>query len=253
MLMVWHQILPFVIFGVTFITSILSGMAGGGGGFVITPFYIAIGLTPQQSVATGKLGALGLDAGAIAAFRGKIKAHKRFTLYLMATAAVVGAASSYFIRHIRNENLQLVMGAMNLVMVPFVFIRHHKLKSRRGHLVLRVLSVLAIVAVLLLQGIFSSGIGSLVNVFLILFFGFSALESALMKRQVSIALDVVVLAGLLGAGLINYKYGLIGMAGGLGGGFIGSRFALHEGERFARYALVVFMVASGVYLLATAG
>jgi uncharacterized membrane protein YfcA len=108
------------------------------------------------------------------------------------------------------------------------------------------------VAVLLLQGTFSSGIGSLVNVFLILFFGFSALEASLIKRQTSIALDVVVLAGLLGAGLINYKYGLIGMAGGITGGYIGSRFALHEGEKFARYALMLFMIVSGVWLVVTA-
>ena len=249
--MTWHDWLPYVVFAVTFVASILSGMAGGGGGFIITPFYVAIGLTPQQSIATGKLGALGLDAGAIAAFRGKIKQYRNFTFFLMLLAICVGFLSSYFIRNIKNENLQLVMGVMNLAMIPLLFIRHHRLKSRRKHYVLRSLSVLAIVAILLLQGTFSSGIGSLVNVFLILFFGFSVLEASLIKRQTSIALDVVVLAGLLGAGLINYKYGLIGMAGGGTGGYIGSRFALHEGERFARYALMVFMLVSGVWLIAS--
>ncbi|HET7528742.1 MAG TPA: sulfite exporter TauE/SafE family protein, partial [Candidatus Saccharimonadales bacterium] len=217
-----------------------------------TPFYIAIGLTPQQSIATGKLGALGLDAGAIAAFRGKIKQYRSFTFLLMIIAIVVGFVSSYFIRNIRNENLQLVMGVMNLVLVPLVLLRHHRLKSRKKHYLLQYLSLMVIVAVLLMQGVFSSGIGSLVNVFLILFFGFSALEASLIKRQTSIALDVVVLAGLLGSGLINYEWGLIGMAGGISGGYIGSRFALHEGERFARYALVVFMVASGLWLVLTA-
>jgi uncharacterized membrane protein YfcA len=170
----------------------------------------------------------------------------------MIIAIVVGFVSSYFIRNIRNENLQLVMGVMNLVLVPLVLLRHHRLKSRKKHYLLRSLSLMVIVAVLLMQGVFSSGIGSLVNVFLILFFGFSALEASLIKRQTSIALDVVVLAGLLGSGLINYEWGLIGMAGGISGGYIGSRFALHEGERFARYALVVFMVASGLWLVLTA-
>jgi uncharacterized membrane protein YfcA len=65
-------------------------------------------------------------------------------------------------------------------------------------------------------------------------------------------LDVVVLAGLLGSGLKNYKYGLIGMAGGLSGGYIGSKFALREGEKFARYALVVFMLVSGIWLITSA-
>src|SRR5258707_860291 len=124
MLMTWHELLPYVVFAVTFIASILSGMVGGGGGFIITPFYIGIGLTPQQSIATGKLGALGLDAGALAAFRGKIKANKRFTFYLIIASVLVGLVSSYFIRNLKNENLQVVMGVMNLVMVPFLFIKH---------------------------------------------------------------------------------------------------------------------------------
>ncbi len=250
--MTWHQLLPYVIFVVTFIASVLSGMAGGGGGFIITPFYIAIGLTPQQSIATGKLGALGLDAGAIAALRGKIKEYKNFTFLLILIAILVGFLSSYFIRNIKNENLQLVMGIMNLAMIPLMFIKHRGLKSRKGHYVFRTLGVLVIVTVLLLQGTFSSGIGSLVNVFLILLFGYSALEANLIKRQTSIALDVVVLAGLLGSGLINYKYGLIGLAGGLSGGYLGSKFALHEGEKFARYALVAFMLVSGIWLVAAA-
>lgn len=250
--MTWHEALPFVIFAVTFVASILSGMAGGGGGFIITPFYIAIGLTPQQSIATGKLGALGLDAGAIAAFRGKIKQYRNFTFLLMLLAIIIGFLSSYFIRNIKNENLQLVMGTMNLVMIPLLFIKHRGLKSRRKHYILRSFSIFLIVIILILQGTFSSGIGSLVNVMLILFFGFKVLEASLIKRQVSIALDVVVLAGLLGAGLINYKYGLIGMAGGATGGYMGSRFALHEGEKFARYTLIAFMLISGVWLIVTA-
>lgn len=250
--MTWHELLPYVVFTVTFVTSILSGMAGGGGGFIITPFLIAIGLTPQQSIATGKLGALGLDSGSIAAFRHRIITHKRLTLLLILISVVVGAISSFGIRHIGNQNLELTMGALNLAMIPLLFIKHHGLKSRRRHFVFQALGIVVIIGAMLLQGIFSSGIGSLINVFLIMFFGLSALETNLIKRKASLVSDMVVLAGLLGSGLINYKYGLIGMAAGLSGGYIGSKFALHEGEKFARYALVVFMVVSGIWLIASA-
>lgn len=250
--MTWHEWLPYVIFAVTFIASILSGMVGGGGGFIITPFLIAIGLTPQHAIATGKLGALGLDAGSIAAFRGKVVANKRFTLFLIFISILVGIASSYFIRHLQNQNLQLIMGILNLIMIPFVLIKHHKLKKRRLHYIFQSLGMLAIAGAKLLQGVFSSGVGSLVNVFLILFFGFSPLEANFIKRKASIVLDAVVLIGLLGSSLINYHYGLILMSAGLVGGFIGSRFAVKEGENFARYALVVFMLVSGVWLIASA-
>jgi len=227
-------------------------MAGGGGGFVITPFLIAIGLTPQQSVATGKLGALGLDAGSIAAFRRRSTKHKSLMLMLIIIAVAVGVISSYAIRHIGNQNLKLIMGVLNLTMVPLLFIKHHGLKSRRRHYLLQAIGLLIVVAVMLLQGIFSSGIGSLINVFLILFFGASALEANIIKRKESLVSDLVMVAGLVTSGLINYKYGLIGAAAGLSGGFIGSKFMLHEGERFARYALMMFMIISGVWLIATA-
>lgn len=250
--MTWHEFLPYVIFLVTFVASVLSGMAGGGGGFIITPFLIATGLTPLQSIATGKLGALGLDTGAIAAFRRQKFKHGRLLGLLIFTAIVLGAISGFTIRHIGNQNLQLIIGIMNLAMIPVLFIRHHALKSRRLNLVFQIFGYAAIVAAMLLQGIFSSGVGSLINVFLILFFGTTALQASFLKRKASLVGDMVIFLSLISTHLINYRFGLIIAAAGLSGGYMGSKFALHEGERFARYALMAFMLVSGVWLLASA-
>lgn len=250
--MSWHELLPFVVFAVTFITSVLSGMTGGGGGYIITPFMIAIGLTPQQSIATVKLWALGMDSGAITAYRNKGVRHKGLALFLMTAGLAVGFVSALAIRHLKNDNLQLAIGVLNLAMIPILFIKHHEIKSRSRHLLVQGFGLLAIITLMLLQGIFASGVGSLINVFLIAVFGISALETNLMKRRASLTSDIVSIGALIGASLINYKYGFIGMAGGLLGGYIGSKFALHEGEKFARYALMIFMVASGLWLVLTA-
>lgn len=251
--MTWHELLPFVVFAVTFGTSILSGMTGGGGGYVVSPFLIAIGLTPQQSVATVKLWALGIDSGSIMAFRHRKARNKRLALGLILIAIPVAIVTVFAIRHLKNDNLQLAMGALNLAMIPILFIRHHKVKSRRRHLALQGLGFTMIIGLMLLQGIFASGVGSLINVVLIAIFGISVLETNLIKRKSSLVSDFIVLGGLLGSGLINYEYGLIGVTGGLLGGYIGSKFMLREGERFARYALMAFMIVSGVWLIATAG
>ncbi len=250
--MTWHEFLPYFVFIVTFAASVLSGMSGGGGGFIITPFLIAIGLTPQQSIATGKLGALGLDSGALVAFRNLVVKHKSVAWILILMSVAVGAISSQAIKHIGNEHLKLIMGILNLVMIPLLFVKHHELKSRRRNFFFQSFGMVTILAVMLLQGIFSSGIGSLINVLLIAFFGISALESNVIKRRASLVSDIVVIAGLLGSGFLNYKFGLIGAAAGISGGFIGSKFALHEGERFARYALMLFMLTSGIWLISTA-
>jgi uncharacterized membrane protein YfcA len=248
----WHDFLPYLIFGVSLLSGALSGMVGGGGGFIITPFFIAIGLTPQQAIATAKLGGAGLDVGSIAAFRGRVKANQKLAMFLTAAAALIGIAAVYFIRHLQNHNLQQAMGTLILLMMPFILIKHHRLKGRKRHSVIQLIGIAALMGIMLLQGVFSSGIGSLENVILILTFGLTALQASLIKRQFSVVMDLIMIAGLAGSGLINFNYGFIALAGCLLGGFIGSRFAIKKGEKFARYALMALMLTSGIWLIATA-
>ncbi len=60
-----------VTFIVAFLSSIISGMSGGGGGFIMTPYYLLIGLSPQQIVAGASVASLGLGSSSLIAMRGK--------------------------------------------------------------------------------------------------------------------------------------------------------------------------------------
>lgn len=252
-LMSWHDLLPLAVFLVSFLATTFSGMAGGGGGFILTPFYILIGLTPQQTVATLKFSSFGLSAGAIGAFKEKIFDDKEFSLFIMGLSAVVGLAASFLVVNINNKTLQLLMGLLILAMVPFTFLKSRK-KVRAGQITkaMQVLGTVALVLVLFLQGIVGGGIGSLVSVIFVLLFGKTFIEANILKRKASLLLNTVIVIGLLSSGLINFKYGLFGMAGGFLGGYAGSHIALKKGDDFAKYALMVFMVVSGVYLIITA-
>jgi uncharacterized membrane protein YfcA len=75
---------------VTFLASVLSGMSGGGGSIILTPFYIFIGLTPQQAVATNKFGSFGVNAGSIWAFKARFLEHKKLSLVVIMIAVVPG-------------------------------------------------------------------------------------------------------------------------------------------------------------------
>jgi uncharacterized membrane protein YfcA len=79
--MVVHLWQVAVVFILTFGASIFSGMAGGGGGFIILPLLIALGLSPQQAVATMKLGAFGIGTGSVAAFRKKSFENRRLLIF----------------------------------------------------------------------------------------------------------------------------------------------------------------------------
>lgn len=250
--MTWHDLLPVAVFFVTFAASLMSGMAGGGGSFIITPFYIWIGLTPQQAVATGKFGGFGVTLGAVAAFKERMLQNKRLSLVVMGITTVVGLAASFLLQKINNSHLQVAIGAMMLIMVPVMLFKDSRLKKAHATKVTKTVGLTLLAIVLFVQGILSSGVGALTSAIFILFFGMTPLEANVMKRKTSLILTTVMPIALLATGLINFTYGLCGIAGGLCGGYLGSHVAIKKGENFARYALLVFMTFSGVWLVLSA-
>lgn len=58
-----------LIFLVAFVASVLSGIAGGGMGFVTTPFWLVLGMSPAQGGATGAFMATGMSISSVMAFR----------------------------------------------------------------------------------------------------------------------------------------------------------------------------------------
>lgn len=230
----------------------MSGMAGGGGSFLIMPFYILIGLTPQQAVATGKFGGFGLSIGAIAAFKRQMLDHKNLSLLAMGLALVAAVAGSILLPKVNNHHLQFFMGLLMLIMVPFVLVKNHRHKDKHASGLQRTSGGLVLAIVLFLQALLSSGVGALVSVIFMIFFGLGAVEASAMKRKTSLILTTVMPLALLGSGLINFTYGAAGIAGGLTGGYIGSRIAIKRGDEFTRYALMILVVISGVWLMVSA-
>lgn len=56
-------------FFVALISSFLSGVAGGGGAFVMSPYWLVSGLSPAQGATAGAFMAVGMSASSVAAFR----------------------------------------------------------------------------------------------------------------------------------------------------------------------------------------
>jgi len=240
------------VFLVTMLASAMSGMAGGGGSFIITPFYIWLGLTPQQAVATGKFGGFGLSVGAVAAFRERMLENKRLSLAVIGLTTVISVIATFILKSINNSHLQLFIGIAMLAMVPFMIFKNKRPKRGKVTSPMKAAGLALLTLILLVQGVLSSGVGSLTSAIFMLFFGMTPLEANVMKRKTSLVITTVMPLILLTSGLINFGYGLCGIAGGLAGGYMGSRIAVKKGDEFARAALLVFMTLSGIWLITTA-
>lgn len=241
------------VFFLTLGASTFSGMAGGGGGFIVLPIFIALGLSPQQAVATMKLGAFGVGSGAITAFRKKSFENRKLLACLMALAFIVSLFVPHIFRQLNSKTFQFILGAIILVLIPVILSEKRGLVQKSTSLTQKTVGSLLMVIVLFLQGVFSGGIGSLNNILLISFFGLTTLQANAMRRVITMALNTFVVIALVATThFIVYKLAVSGLFGGFIGGYIGSHFALKKGEKFAKYALAAFMLVSGIVLLATA-
>ncbi|HJQ09282.1 MAG TPA: sulfite exporter TauE/SafE family protein [Candidatus Saccharimonadales bacterium] len=231
--------------------SILSGISGGGG-FILTPYYIFIGLSPQQAVATGKVAGLGVAGGAFTAFKGKGLVHKRLLLPLIAITIGSSFLAAWLIPKVDAAIFQLIIGVLLIALIPTLFINKASLQpgARTGRWVFAGYAVYVVVS--FVQAMFGAGLAVLLTLNLMLLFGLGALEANATKRVAQSVQSVLMFVLLLLQGLVVVGHGIATFAGSFLGSHIGSKLAIKRGDKFVKIALVVTMAISGIALIMTA-
>lgn len=239
-----------VIFGiVSFLMSIISAIGGGGGGFITTPLAIFLGLTPQQAIATGKIGGLGVTLGSLKGLA-KAKIHRwNIVIPLMVLATIVGLSSPFVIKNLDNEVYRNLIGVVLICLIPVIWFRKIGTQEQNTKVWHRVLAVPLLVVTLFMQAIFSSGMGSLVVLVLMGLMGMKALEANITKRFSQVILNSLIVLGLLGSGLILWNVAIVLFIGNTVGGLIGSKIALKRGDEFVTKVFIILMLVSALGLI----
>lgn len=226
------------------LASILSGMAGGGGGLISAPFFILIGLPPQIAVATTKFGSLGLTLGSIAKFRKTEYVRKDYVIYLSILSIVAALIGSNLLLITNNAFIEKLVGLTMLIALPFIFIKDAGLVSSKPKNFQEVIGYVSYFIVLILQAAFGAGVGMLLTVVMINLLGFTALESSATRRIPGFLLASISLLVYIFSGVVYYSYGLAMLAGMLLGGYIGTHIAIKQGNKFVKivYAIIVAVI-----------
>ncbi len=236
-------------FIVVLFSSMLSGMSGGGGGFIMTPYFLLMGLTLQQTIAVGSVVGLGLSGGSLFAARGKNLVAKRLVWLLSAFAAVATVASVLVLPHIHGGMSNVLIGWFVLLAIPTIFINRRRFapgnRSRKALALGYALYTLLWFA----NGVFSAGFAALLFVPMLFCMGLTAVEANIAKRYGALAEAVVLFVALAPRGLILWNFAAASLAGAWVGGHVGTHVAIKKGERFARIALASVMAISGALLL----
>lgn len=182
--------------------------------------------------------------------RGRVS--KRTILAIMGLAFVIGLIALYIITSFESRWYQLTLGVIILAMIPVVVYKHIGTIPRTASSTTRAVGGIFLAISLFLQGAFSSGLGSLVNIVLMGMLGLTANEANLTKRWSQLILNTTIIFGVFRSGLIVWPVVAIGSAAAVSGGFIGGRIAITKGDRFAVSILLILMAASALVLIASA-
>lgn len=248
------EIWELVLFGtVGFVMSVFSGIAGAGAGFVTTPLLIFLGVSPAQAVSSGKFTGLAVAIGSLSGMgkaTGAVAMRRVVPVVLLALAA--GLVTPFIIKSLDSEFYRVALGVILLLMIPVVILKKVGLKPGHPKLWQKFAGGGLLSLALLLQGVFSGGLGSLVNVVLMGMLGMTALEANVTKRWSQLVLNTAIILGVVGSGLILWPVAAVGAAAALSGSFIGGSMAVRKGNAFIVHVMVALMFVSGIALITTA-
>ncbi|MDB5178868.1 MAG: rane protein of unknown function [Patescibacteria group bacterium] len=238
-------------FFVALFSSILSGISGGGGGFIMTPYFLLIGLSPLQNVAIGSVLGIGLSGSSLLVVRGRNLVSRRLLGPLVVITVVVTLLAMSVLPKVGAKSLTMMIGVLLLLLVPTLFV--NKAAFLPGARSPRMVTLGHVLYGILLFGnaLLSSGLAALLFLPLMFLMGLTALQANATKRVVGLVQAVLIFAILAPQGLIVWNHALAGLAGAWLGGHLGTHLAVKKGDRFVKAGLAVVMVLSGLALIFT--
>lgn len=247
--------------------SVLSGMAGGGSGFIISPFLMLMGIPPSFAVATAKMNEVGVNASSIMAMRAvrrrSMMTDTGYTVevttsnarypYLIPVLLSITLfniiLAAWLIPRLQVGNVQYIIAGLLLVMIPTLFIdkkvfaagMRSKKWRRWGYGVYSFVSGM--------QAVFGMGIGMFVSMVLMYMFGLPVAEANDLKRRLLMLQASILLVLLLMQHAVLLDVGLMALIGALIGGRIGTLIGVRKGSLFIKKMMAVIMFGSAISML----
>ena len=214
----------------------------------MTPFFLLIGLSPQQIVANATIAGAGLGTSSLIAMRGKQLISRRFLVPLVVLTIIFTLLAMLVLPKIKSGMFEVMVGALLVLLAPTLFINKASLQPGERSRTSIVLGY-AVYAVILFASAIGGGLATLLFLPLMFLMGLSALQSNALRRVLMLVQAAVAFLIVLPQGFIIWSYAITTLAGCYLGGHIGTKIALNRGERFVKYSLAAIMVVSGLALL----
>ena len=242
------SLLPVFLIGV--IASVVGTMVGGGS-LLSIPFLIFVGLPPQVAIATDRFAGLGAAITALYKFWKTQRIVWKF-VPILAVASLAGSVTgASILLNVDPDLLEPVVGILLLALLPVLFLTRDLGLEAREMSRTRIAVGLAIyLLVQVLAGFFGAGTGTLIFYTLMMFFGITIIQVAATQILPFMVLTVSSLILFALNGIIDYRIGMVLMAGTAVGGYLGAHIAITSGEIWGGgVVFAVVVLAAGARLL----
>lgn len=228
------------------------GVTSGGGGLLIIPGLILLGMPGPMAVASSRVGQLTLSLAGVARFRQAGLVRGRTDLPLLVVVTAGSALGAFLLLRVDPSRFERAFGAVTLLLAPVIlFGRRLKLEqpgtppspTRLG------LGYVFAFATGVYAGLFGAAWATFFTYVMVAAFGVSFLQGAAVRTFVGTAVGLVttVIVGL--GGQIDPLPSAVLAVATLIGSYAGASFALRRGEGYARQIVAVIAVVAGLKLL----
>lgn len=240
-----------VLAAVSAVASIVNTMAGGGG-LLVLPALMALGVPPGAANGTMRVGVLAQNVTAVVAFGRHGLGDLRLVARLLPAMLVGAAVGTWLATRLPNEVLRPIFGgvlvawAIGLVIRPGRFFPAATEPRAPG-----AVAQLASVAIGIYGGFLQAGVGFPLMALLISGLGYPAVRGNAIKVALVLGFTLVSLPLFAAAGQVYWREGLALAAGGALGGWIGAAWQVHSGATVVRWFVIIAVATSGVMMVAS--
>lgn len=239
----------FLTYIVVFVTSFFAGFMGGqvgGGGLILLPMLLLVGLNPLAALGTSRFSGIFLNVvGTWQHLRHhKIPVHHVVLFGIMSLLGSLAGALLVFYLPLDMDLLKkIIIAVLFLILVAVLFSQklgqiENFLHPSKKHYVL--LSFLVF-----LIGIYGGVIGVAMTTFFMILFTFykqSYLQSIAYAILLSLIASLIATVIFMYHGSVDYPLGILQGVGGGIGTYFGSRFIIKKGNLWLKYILAVVIL-----------
>jgi uncharacterized membrane protein YfcA len=231
------------------IASVVNTMAGGGG-LLVLPTLMALGLGPMAANGTMRVGVLAQNVTSVLAFRREGLGDLRLVARLL-PAMIVGAGAGAWLATELDEALLrplfgvvLVLWAVALLLRParFFSVPEAPLEPGWG-------SHVASLAIGAYGGFLQVGVGFPLLALLVTGLGHAPVRANAIKVALVLGFTLVSLSMFASAGQVLWREGVALAIGGAIGGWIGAAWQVRAGAEIVRWFVIVTVAVSGAAML----